>query len=82
MPLCGSIRGVPLSAPRGTNHAGWPNFGEKHLLSGSDLPESYAVVFADAGSVMVSMVEFGHPGEIRLGASPDYAEWDRETMVR
>lgn len=82
LPLSGSFRGVPMSAPRGTNHAGWPSFGERHLLSSSDLPESYAVVLIDAQSVMVQMVEFGYSGPIRIEGSPDYADWDKETMAR
>ena len=32
MPLSGSFCGIPISAPRGTNHAGYPNFSEKYLL--------------------------------------------------
>ncbi|MEO0960697.1 MAG: metallophosphoesterase, partial [Pseudomonadota bacterium] len=82
LPLSGSFRGVPVSAPRGTNHAGWPNFGEKGLLSGSDLPEAYTVIFADEGSVTVHMVEYGYTGEIRVEGSPDYATWDKATMQR
>jgi monoamine oxidase len=80
--LSGSFRGVPVSSTRGTNHAGWPNYAETEMLTNSDLPESYAVAFANEGSVTVQMVEFGYGGEIRIENSPDYAEWDRETMVR
>lgn len=82
LPLCGSLEGVPFSAPRGTNHAGWPDFGNTGNLSASDLPESYAVILADGNSVMVHMVEYGYQGEIRREGSPDYADWDRLTMVR
>ncbi len=82
LPLSGSLHGVPFSAPRGTNHAGWPDFGNEGKLSGSDLPESYGVVLADATSVMVHMVEYGFQGEVRREASPDYEDWDRLTMVR
>ncbi|MCV0427057.1 MAG: phosphodiesterase [Roseibium sp.] len=80
--LSGSLHGVPFSAPRGTNHAGWPDFGSEHNLSASDLPESYAVVLADETSVMVHLVEYGYQGEIRREGSPDYADWNRLTMVR
>ncbi|MBN9671977.1 phosphodiesterase [Roseibium aggregatum] len=82
LPLCGSLHGVPFSAPRGTNHAGWPDFGAKRNLSSSDLPEAYAVILADSRSTMVHMVEFGYAGEIRGEGSPEYADWDRLTMIR
>ncbi|WP_346911712.1 phosphodiesterase [uncultured Roseibium sp.] len=82
LPLSGSLHGVPFSAPRGTNHAGWPDFGAVANLSSSDLPESYAVILADEKSTMVHMVEFGYAGEIRREGSPDYADWDRLTMIR
>lgn len=68
LPLCGSLHGVPFSAPRGTNHAGWPDFGNDLNLSASDLPESYAVILAGASSVMVHMVEYGYRGEVRRKA--------------
>ena len=82
LPLSGSLHGVAFSAPRGTNHAGWPAYDAERLLSGSDLPESYAVVLADKDSTMVCMVEYGYAGEIRHEASPDYASWDKLTMIR
>jgi Icc protein len=82
LPLSGSLQGVPFSAPRGTNHAGWPDFGSTGNLSASDLPESYAVILAGEKTVMVHMVEYGYQGEIRREGSPDYADWDRLTMVR
>lgn len=82
LPLSGSLHGVSFSAPRGTNHAGWPDFGNERNLSASDLPESYGVILADESSVMVHMVEYGYSGGIRREGSPDYAEWDRLTMVR
>ncbi|HAT87237.1 MAG TPA: phosphodiesterase [Rhizobiales bacterium] len=82
LPLTGSFHGIPFSAPRGTNHAGWPDFDNERNLSASDLPESYAVAFCGPHSVMVHMVEYGYEGQIRREGSPDYAEWDRLTMVR
>lgn len=82
LPLSGSFRGIPTSSPRGTNHAGWANFKESTFLSAADLPESYAVIFADEGSVTVQMVEFGYDGDLRLEGSPDYADWDRQSMAR
>lgn len=83
LPLSGSLHGVPFSAPRGTNHAGWPSFeAQQRLLSGSDLPEAYAVILADRISTMVCMVEYGYAGEIRNEGSPNYADWDRFTMIR
>lgn len=82
LPLAGSFHGIPFSAPRGTNHAGWAKFGEPERLSGADLPEAYTVILVNAHSVMIHMVEYGYTGEIRTEATPDYAAWDRETMVR
>lgn len=82
LPLTGSLHGVPISAPRGTNHAAWANFAEHELLSGSDLPESYAVILASETSTMVHMIEFGYAGEIRVEGSPEYATWSKKTMVR
>lgn len=83
LPLAGQFRGIPFSAPRGTNHAGWPDFGETGVLAASDLPEAYAVIqIRDAETMMIHMVEYGYTGEIRREGSPDKAEWDRLTMVR
>ena len=82
IPLSGSFHGIPISAPRGTNHAGWANFGEPELLSASDLPEAYSVILTDGPAVTVHMVEYGYDGEIRVEGSPDYAAWDREAMAR
>lgn len=85
LPLAGSFRGVPFSSPRGTNHAGWADFGNAGSLAGSDLPEAYAVALIEANSIMVHMVEYGYEaagGAIRREGSPDRADWDRLTMVR
>lgn len=82
LPLSGSLHGIPFSAPRGTNHQGWPDFGATSMLSSSDLPEAYSVIFANETSTMVHMVEYGYDGEIRGEGSPDYADWDKLTMVR
>jgi Icc protein len=82
LPLAGSVAGVPVSSLRGTNHASYPLFSETKLLSASDLPESYGVVFFGEDYVTVHMVEFGYTGVIRVEGSPDYQDWNRETMVR
>lgn len=82
LPMNGSIHGVPVSSIRGTNHAGWPHYGEKRLLSGAALPEAYGVVFIAPDHLTAMMVEFGYAGEIISEASPDYASWDREAMAR
>ncbi len=85
LPLSGSFHGVPLSAPRGTNHAGWADFGNEGFLAGSDLPEAYAVALIEPHSLLVHMIEYGYEaagGAIRREGSPDKAEWDRLTMVR
>ncbi|MEM7730829.1 MAG: metallophosphoesterase [Pseudomonadota bacterium] len=80
--LSGSLHNIPFSAPRGTNHAGWPEFEARHLLAAADLNECYAVILASHHTTTVHMVEFGYAGEVRGEGSPDYADWDRLTMVR
>lgn len=82
LPLSGSIMGIPFSAPRGTNHAGWPDFAARDRLAGADLTEAYAVIMAAPDSTMVHMVEFGYDGPLHDDGSPDYAEWDRLTVTR
>jgi 3',5'-cyclic AMP phosphodiesterase CpdA len=82
MPLSGSLRGIPFSAPRGTNHAGWPDFHATRLLAAADLTESYSVILATEATTMVHMVEYGYTGEIRGEGSPNYADWDQLTMAR
>jgi Icc protein len=82
LPLAGSLHGVPVSSPRGTNHAGWADFTETRMLLASDLPEAYAVIVAQGAAVTVQMVEFGYRGERRVEGSPDHATWDRATLAR
>lgn len=82
LPLSGSFHGIPVFAPRGTNHAGWPNFAGGQTLAASDLPQSYGVILAHEATTMVHMVEYGYQGEIREEGSPDYAQWDRQAMIR
>lgn len=82
MHLSGSLHGIPFSAPRGTNHAGWPDFNATRLLSSADLTESYSVIFASEHATMMHMIEYGCAGDIRGEGSPDYAEWDQMTMAR
>ncbi len=82
MPLAGSTAGVPTTSLRGTNHASIAVFSETQLLSASDLPEAYGVVFIAPDYVTVHMIEFGYNGPVRTEGSPDYAQWNRETMVR
>jgi hypothetical protein len=82
LPLAGSVAGVTATSLRGTNHASYPLFAETAMLSASDLPEAYGVAFFGSDYVTVHMVEFGYGGPIRVEGSPDYAAWNRETMVR
>ncbi len=82
MHLSGSLHGIPFSAPRGTNHAGWPDFQATRLLSAADLTESYSVIFATPKTTMVHMIEYGYTGEVRGEGTPDYADWDQLTMAR
>jgi 3',5'-cyclic AMP phosphodiesterase CpdA len=82
LPLSGSFHGIPFSAPRGTNHQGWPDFRATRMLAGADLTEAYSVILADEVNTMVHMVEFGYEGQIRAENTPDYADWDKLTMIR
>lgn len=82
LPLSGSVCGIPTSSLRGTNHQGYPTFSQRELLVASDLPEAYGVVYIGHDYVTVHMVEFGYEGEIRVEGSPDYAQWNRDTMTR
>ena len=77
MPLAGSFHGVPVSAPRGTNHALFADFLEKERLLSSDLPESYAVIIVEGPSVTVLMQEYGYRGEVRAGGAPYNPARDR-----
>ena len=62
--MSGSFHGIPFSAPRGTNHAGWPDFSADLHMS-SDQLEAYSVIFTRPDSTFVHLVEFGYQGEIR-----------------
>ncbi|MEO0679463.1 MAG: metallophosphoesterase [Pseudomonadota bacterium] len=81
-PLCGSFHGVPFSAPRGTNHAGFANFGETRKLTRSELPEAYGVVLASDAQVMVHMIEFKAEADLAAEGSPNWADWTRGEMAR
>ena len=63
--LNGAFHGIPFSAPRSTNNAAWPDFTATSHYSGSDMTQSYSVIFATPDTTMVHMVEFGYEGEIR-----------------
>lgn len=78
MPLMGTFHGVPISGIRGTNHAGWPAFGETDKLCSADLPESYAVIISDGPATTKVMVEYGYQGEVTVDGSPDYAAWSKD----
>jgi len=82
IPLSGTFYGVPVFAPRGTNHAGFANFKETTLLTTSDLPQAYAVIFFDQHSTTIHMIEFGYEGPLRIEGSPDYGTWDKESAMR
>lgn len=82
MPLSGSFHGVPVSAPRGTNHAGFAHFPARNSLSRAELPQAYAVVLTEGPAVTVHMVEYGAAATLTEEGSPDYAAWDRATMTR
>jgi len=82
LPIAGSTAGVPTTSLRGTNHASYPNFAERELLSGADLPEAYGVAFVGRDYVTVHMIEYGYRGTVRVAGSPEYATWDRAKIKR
>ncbi|MEM9045989.1 MAG: metallophosphoesterase [Pseudomonadota bacterium] len=59
LPMSGSLAGVPVHCPRGTSHAGYPNYGGDRLLPMSGLPTSYSVIISDGVETTVMMVEYG-----------------------
>ena len=58
-PLAGSFHGIPVSASRGTNHAGWLNFPDDESGVAPALPQSYVVTITDGPAVTVHMVDYG-----------------------
>ncbi|MEM1276598.1 MAG: metallophosphoesterase [Pseudomonadota bacterium] len=58
LPMSGSLAGVPVHCPRGTSHAGYPNYGDDRLLPMSGLPASYSVIISDGIETTVMMVEY------------------------
>lgn len=60
LPTFGSLRGIPVSATRGPNQNGWPDYWESRVTRGADVLEAYTIIFADKGSTTVQMVEFGY----------------------
>ena len=77
LPLAGSFHGVPVSAPRGTNHAGFADFRDSERLLICDLPQAYAVIVFSGPSVTVLMQEYGYRGAVRQAGSPDHADQER-----
>jgi 3',5'-cyclic-AMP phosphodiesterase len=82
LPFSGSIAGVACASLRGTNHAGFIRFAEREKLIGADLPEAYGIARLEPDYTSVLMIEFGYSGTVRIEGSPDYAAWNRRTMVR
>jgi Icc protein len=64
LPLAGTFQGIPFYAPRGTNHACWPDFVADKSMA-ADLPESYAVIVSKNGDTMINTIEYGYQGIIR-----------------
>lgn len=82
MALSGAFRGVPFSAPRGTNHAGWPDFASPGHLAAADLNPAHGLAIVSDAGTMVHMIEHGYEGQVRREGPPDHADWNRPTMVR
>ncbi|MBK8455935.1 MAG: metallophosphoesterase [Phyllobacteriaceae bacterium] len=57
--LSGTVRGIPFSAPRSTNHACWPDFsGIATRMGHGDLQPNYAVCFLGPEGVVVHSIDF------------------------
>ncbi len=71
--LSGSVEGIPLSAPRSTNHPCWPEFsGDPRIMAYGPVAPNYNVCFLDTGATVVHSIDFMHEDEIiRLMAGED-----------
>ncbi len=76
--LTGSLAGVPVTSLRGTNHQGWPDFADPKLLTGSDLPGMYGVVFVEADHVIAHAIDFTYAGPMPKMPT-EYAAWAKPT---
>jgi Icc protein len=64
-PVCGSWRGIPFSALRGTNHQSWLDFTARQENVCSLEPPAYAAIFLSAEQTIVHFHDF-------LDRSPKY----------
>lgn len=57
--LSGSVLGIPVSAPRSTNHPNWPEFtGDPYRLGYAHMDRNYNLCFLDVESTVVHSVDF------------------------
>ncbi len=76
--LSGSVEGIPLSAPRSTNHPCWPEFsGDPRILAYGPLAPNYNICFLSERGTVVHSIDFRHEDDvIRLVAGEN--GWIRE----
>jgi len=57
--LSGTVRGIPYSAPRSTNHACWPDFsGIATRMGYGNLQPNYNVCFLNDGGTVIHSIDF------------------------
>ena len=57
--LSGSVEGIPLSAPRSTNHPNWPDFsGDPYRMGYGGMARSYNVCFLGERDTVVHSIDF------------------------
>ena len=57
--LSGSVEGIPVSAPKSTNHPNWPDFsGDPHRVGYGGIARSYNLCFLGARDTVVHSIDF------------------------
>ncbi|MEZ5791041.1 MAG: metallophosphoesterase [Nitratireductor sp.] len=57
--LSGTVKGIPYSAPRSTNHTCWPDFsGIANRMGYGDLQPNYNVCFIDDSDTVIHSIDF------------------------
>lgn len=62
--VAGSVRGVPFSCPRSTNHQTHANFGRGDVLQACTLGPTYSVVMFSNQSVICHFIEYRYEGPV------------------
>ena len=57
--LSGSVEGIPVSAPRSTNHPNWPDFsGDPYRMGYGGIARSYNLCFLGARDTVIHSIDF------------------------